>query len=183
MKTIALVFLAAVAFAQTPVQVVGGPATQRVLVVTGSNVTAICEALSVVTTGPRAAIKVAISGVSKAAAAVVTSAAHGFDANSRPQVTISGATGTGWTGINGTWTATVTGVDTFTIPVNSAGFDVLAGTVIFTTTAPRKSVAEWSVQRLAYDGANNLIWTGWLNGTSAKNQACTNASSTTLNQQ
>jgi hypothetical protein len=183
MKIIALLFLAAAASAQQQVQVVGGPATQQVLVVSGSNIIAVCEALSTVTTGLRAATSVAISAVSKANPAVVTSTAHGFDTNSRPKVTISGATGTGWTAINATWTATIIDADTFSIPIDSSAFGTLAGTVVFTTTAPRKTMAEWSVRRLAYDGSNNLIWTGWLNGTSSMNQLCSNASSTTLNQQ
>jgi hypothetical protein len=183
MKITALLFLAVAAFGQQQMQVVSGPATQQVYLYSGSNVIAICEALSTVTNGQRAATSVAISAVSKAAAAVVTSTAHGFAVSSRPKVTISGATGTGWTGINAAWTATVIDADTFSIPIDSSGFGTLAGTVVFTTTAPRSTMPEWSVQRFAYDGSSNLIWTGWLNGTAAKNQQCSEGSSTTLNQQ
>lgn len=147
----------------------------------GTDLVYICYAKSVVTTGQRAATYVAISGVSKAAAAVVTSAAHGFPAGSRPQVTISGATGTGWTGINGTWTATVTGVDTFTIPVNSTGFDVLAGTVLFKTTAPRTVMYEWKVKKFVYT-ATVLDWAGWMVAP-AYNQRCSDAAVATTNQQ
>lgn len=181
---LAVIFLAAVAaFGQQSVQVVNGPATQQVYVFSGSNVIAICEAQSTVTTGLRAATKVAISAVSKAGAAVVTSTAHGFDLNSRPKVTITGATGTGWTAINATWTATVIDANTFSIPIDSSGFGTLAGTVVFTTTAPRSTMPEWSVKRLAYDASNYLIFTGWLNGVNSMSQKCSEANSTTLNQQ
>lgn len=175
MKLFALLFVAGLAFGQ--------PATQKVYTMSGGNLIAVCEAMSTVTNGARAATSVAISGVTKAAAAVVTSAGHGFAISSRPTVTITGATGTGWTGINAAWTATVIDVDTFSIPIDSTGFGVLAGTVVFKTTAPRSTMPEWSVMRLAYDVGNNLIWSGYLNGTAAMNQKCSEGSSTTLNQQ
>lgn len=183
MKLTILVLAAAfTAAAQQSVAVVTDP-VQTVLNYTGSLLTSACYARSIVTTGLRAANTVAISGVSKAAAAVVTSTAHGFAASSRPSVKISGATGTGWTGINGAWTATITGVDTFTIPIDSSGFGTLAGTVVFTTTAPRAGVPEWKVMELVYDGSNNLIWTGWLGGAPSFNRKCSDAGSTSLGQQ
>lgn len=184
---LAVFLFASIGFAQMPVQVIGGQATQQSMVLSGSNVIAICEALSTTTTGLRPQTQVAVSAVSKANPGVVTSVGHGFDVKARPKVTISGATGTGWvsgaTTINGTFTATVIDADTFSIPVDTTGNGTLAGTVVFTTTGPRKSQPEWSVRRLAYDASNNLVFVGWLNGSSAMNQKCSDASSTTLNQQ
>src|SRR4051812_9241759 len=87
------IFLFAVAaFAQpaTPI------ATQQVYILSGSNVTAICESPSTQTYGLRTQTRVAISAVSKANPGIVTSVGHGFDTGGRPKVTISGATGTGW---------------------------------------------------------------------------------------
>ena len=184
---IATLLLAAAAlalplFAQQSISIITEP-TQMVLNYTATLLTSTCTARSIVTTGPRASTKVAITTVSKASAAVVTSTAHGFAASSRPSVTVSGATGTGWTAINASWTATVTGADTFTIPIDSTTFGTLAGTVVFTTTAPRAGVPEWQVKKYAYDGSSNLIWTGWLGGTPAFNWKCSDAGSTTLQQQ
>lgn len=188
MKLIAVLFVATVAlFAQEQVRIMTGPATQQSFIYSGTSLIAVCEAYSVLTTGPRAAARVAISAVSKASAGVVTSVGHGFDLYSRPIVTISGATGTGWASgaatINGTFTATIIDADTFSIPVNTSGNGTLAGAVIFWTTAPRKTMPEWSVYRQAYDGSGLLATKAWLNGTSAMNQKCSEASSTTLNQQ
>lgn len=188
MKTL-LLFAAIPLFAQQGqlVRLVDDPppdAVQRVAVVNGSNqTTAVCSARSVVTSGTRAATSVAISAVSKAAAAVATSVGHGFDTNSRPKVTISGATGTGWTGINGTFTATIIDADTFSIAVDSTGFGTLAGTVIFTTTAPRKTMAEWAIEQFAYDGSGNFVWRGWLNGSTAYNSLCSQAATAGINRQ
>lgn len=149
---------------------------------TGTDLTALCYARSTLTTGLRAATKVAISAVSKASAAVVTSTGHGFPISARPIVTISGATGTGWTGINATWTATVIDANTFSIPINSTTFGTLGGTVVFTTTAPRTTQAEWAVQKLVYD-THTLIWKGWLNGSSGLQAKCSDATSTAVTQQ
>lgn len=132
---------------------------------------------------PRSRIVVAISAVSKANPAVVTSTGHGFPISSRPTVTIIGATGTGWTGINATWTATVVDANTFSIPIDSSGFGTLAGTVTFTTTAPRTTVGEWAVKKLVTSASGNLIWVGWLNGSSGYAAKCSDATSTSNNQQ
>ncbi len=158
-----------------------GQAVQRVFLYTGTDVTAICFAPSAV--GSRNSRLVAISAVSKASAAVVTSTGHGFSLSSRPSVTISGATGTGWTAINGTFVATIIDADTFSIAVNSTGFGTLAGTVVFGTSAPRTTIAEWAVQRFVWDGSHYVIWSGWIGGTVAFNQRCTDATVTTVTQQ
>lgn len=189
MRTL-LLLVAVCAYGQQPVNQVGGPppsAWQSVYGYTGTNLIYSCQALSVVTSGNRATTSVAISAVTKAAAGVVTSVAHGFAISGRPKVTISGATGTGWVSgantINGTFTATVIDADTFSIPVNTSGNGTLAGTVIFTTTAPRSAMPEWAVQKFTYDGSSNLIWSGWLNGTSAPTSKCSDAAGTTVQQQ
>lgn len=187
MKLAVVLLAASAAFAQQAVTLTDDPpltADQYILGYTGTNLIYVCMAKSVVTTFPRSATFVAISAISKAAAAVVTSVGHGFDTHSRPLVTISGATGTGWvTGINGTFTATVIDADTFSVPVNSSGFGTLAGTVVFSTTAPRTTMFEWAVKKLSYDGSNNLIWVGWLVGSSSMQARCSDASGTTVQQQ
>lgn len=166
-----------------------GPAYSYHFGYSGTSLLYVCKALSFVSTGTRTATFVSISAVSKAAAAVVTSTGHGFQVpgtaggGSRPKVAISGATGTGWPAINSTWTATVIDANTFSIPIDSSGFGTLAGTVVFNTTAPRLTVAEWSVKKLIYDATPLLIDTYWLNGTSATASKCSDATSTSLNQQ
>lgn len=70
----------------------------------------------------------AITVASNANPVSLTSAAHGLATGQ--VVTITGATGA-WAAINGTFTVTVTGVNTFTIPVDSTAFGVLAGAPIF----------------------------------------------------
>jgi hypothetical protein len=156
-----------------------------VLGYSGTSLVYTCESQSndAVVTGRRSHTQVPISAVSKATAAVITSTGHGLPISSRPQITISGATGTGWTAINGNFTATVIDADTFSIPVDSSAFGTLGGTVVFLTTAPRLTVAEWSVKRLVYDASSNLIWSGWQSGTRAYNQKCSDATSSTNNQQ
>ncbi len=186
MKIIALSLMALSAFAQNgqPVRIQDDPSTdavQTVAVLSGSNTIALCYALS--SDFNRVARQVAISAVSKAAAAVITSVGHGLDTNSRPSVTISGATGTGWSAINGTFTATVIDADTFSIAVNSSGFGTLGGTVVFTTSAPRTVVAEWAVKKLAYNGSGIFVWSGWINGITTYTQKCSNATVTTIVQQ
>lgn len=186
MKTLILLFSATAMFAQTAVTITQEPPQlgfEYVYGYTGSNLTSLCYARSTVTTGPRSITTVAISAVSKANPAVVTSTGHGFAISARPYVTISGATGTGWTGINATWVATVIDANTFSIPIDSSGFGTLAGTVIFTTTSPRAGLAEWAVKKLAYDGSNNLIWSGWVAGSSSLQAKCSDATSTTVAQQ
>ena len=182
-----LIFLVAIPIwcqTGTPVRVSDNPsseAVQKIYTLSGNSTVAICSALS--SDGSRAGRKVSISGVSKANPAVVTSTGHGFAISSRPSVTISGATGTGWTGINGTFTATVIDANTFSIPVDSTGFATLGGTVVFSTSAPRQTISEWSVQKIAYDTNGNAIWSGWVGGTTSYNQKCSDATSTTVVQQ
>ncbi len=176
--------------AQAPVNVEEGPpprAVQFILGYSGSNLIYLCQSPSAISTGQRLAVNVPISAISKASPAVVTSVGHGFNLNSRPSVSLSGATGTGWVSgantVNGTFVATIIDADTFSIPVNTTGNGTLAGTVVFVTTAPRINVPEWAVQKLVYDGSNNLIWKGWLNGSSSYQAKCSDATSTSNQQQ
>jgi hypothetical protein len=71
---------------------------------------------------------VSVTAATNANPAALTSTAHGLSTGDR--VTLAGATGS-WAPVNGTWTVTVTGANTFTIPVDSTGFGALAGTVTF----------------------------------------------------
>lgn len=179
-----LLSAASVAQAQSPVTLTGAPPPAPYTKILGydasNNLTYVCTAQSY--QQQRLNTAVSISTISKASAAVVTSTAHGFPTGSRASLTIAGATGTGWSIVNTTTIATVTGADTFTIPIDTSGVSgTLGGTITFTTAAPRTGVAEWSIQRFAYDASNNLIWAGWQSGTSSMNQTCSTASSTTNN--
>ena len=176
---------------QTSVNQVDGPPSgepvQSVYVYSGSTVVATCWSPSIVTnaatvTLKRATTAVAISAVSKANPAVVTSAGHGFDVTVRPLVTIVGATGTGWTAINASWTATVIDANTFSIPIDSTLFGTLAGTVTFTTTAPRTVVAEWAVQLFNYV-AGIIKTKTWLGGSNQYASKCSDATSNSVNEQ
>ena len=69
-----------------------------------------------------------ITAVSNAATVSVTSTAHGMLTGNT--ATISGGTGN-WTALNGTWTITKTGADTFTVPLNSTSLGAIAGTIVF----------------------------------------------------
>lgn len=153
---------------------------QLVLGYTGTNLIYVCYARTISTTGFRAATQVSITAASNASPVSFTSTGHGFNASSRPKVTISGATGN-WTPINGTFTATITGANTFTIPVDSTTFGALTGTIVFTTTAPRTTVAEWAVQQFAYDGSNNVISKVWLNGSTGLSAKCSDATNSATN--
>lgn len=157
-------------------------AVQTVYLFSGTNLTAQCASPSVVTTGTRAITRVSISAATNANPAVFTSTGHGFNVNFRPKVTISGATGN-WTPVNGTFTATIVDANTFSIPVDSTGFGALTGTLVFSTTSPRTTVAEWSVLQYFYDGSNNLVAKGWLNGQTGYASKCSDASLTTTNVQ
>lgn len=146
----------------------------------GSNLVHVCKAHSVVSS--RSNNVVSISAASNANPVSFTSTAHGFDTNSRPVIIISGGTGD-WAAVNGTWTATPTSANAFTIPVNSTSFGAVAGTLVFTTQAPRTGQPEWAVKLFRYDGSNNLVWTGWLSGSTGLAARCSDATSSTANLQ
>lgn len=193
---LSIVTLAAIAFltpdpavAQTAVNQADGPpsgsSVQTAFIYSGSSLVGQCWAKSLPDNGKPRTAKVAVSAISKANPAVVTSTGHGFTLLTLPQVTISGATGTGWvTGINGTFTATVIDANTFSVPVDSTGFGTLAGTVVFSTSAPRQSIAEWAVQVFAYGGPSGAISAKtWVQGSNTYGAKCTDATSTTVGRQ
>jgi hypothetical protein len=64
--------------------------------------------------------------------------------------------------------------------VDSTAFGALTGTLVFTTTAPRITIAEWAVELLVYSGSNP-IWKGWLAGSSSYAAKCSDAALTTTN--
>lgn len=71
-----------------------------------------------------------VTTISKAAAAVVTTRlAHGLAVGTTLTVTISGATGTGWSAVNATFTPTILTQTTFSIPVASTGFGTIGGDI------------------------------------------------------
>ena len=73
---------------------------------------------------------ITITAATNANPVSLTSVGHGQMTGT--VVVISGATGN-WTPINGTFTITVTGADTFTIPVNSTTFGALTGSPVAAT--------------------------------------------------
>ena len=189
MKTILLVFaLASACFGQadSPVNTtsLGLPNVSYQLIphYTGSNMDYLCYSRSNgdITTLPT------ISAASNASPVSLTITAHGLDYQSgatiAPAIFISGGTGN-WAAINGLWIATITGANTMTIPVDSTAFGALTGTFVVTTRAVPTTTKKWAIRKNVYDGSNNLIWSGWLNGTSAFNQACSDAATATTNQQ
>lgn len=138
-----------------------------------------CQAISV--NQSRSNTRVSISAATNANPVVFTSTGHGFDTNTRPKVTISGGTGN-WTAVNGEFVATIVDANTFSIPVNSTAFGALAGTVVFTTMAPRTTVAEWAVTLYSYDGSNQLVNIANLGGVT-RGAKCSEAALTTTQKQ
>lgn len=126
---------------------------------------------------------IAISAMTVANPTVATSTAHGLALNSRPQVTVSGATGAGWSAVNIATTATVVDANTFSIPVDTSALGAVGGSPVFVTSAPRLGITEWAVQKFAYDLGQNLIGVFWLNASSRYASLCSNGTSTSVNQQ
>ncbi len=133
---------------------------QTLAYVSGSNLIYLCQAKSSVTS------TITVSAASNASPVSFTATAHNIGdyanlgATVTPIVLISGGTGN-WAAVNGTWTATITTANAFTIPVDSSGFGAVTGTLAVTTMSPRLNVAQWAVQHFTYDGSNNLTSTGW----------------------
>jgi hypothetical protein len=148
---------------------------------TSTNVTSICYAASMSTTGNRELTFHSISAATNASAAVFTTTAT-LNQNTRPTVIISGATGN-WAPVNGTFVATPTGAHTFSIPVNSTGFSTLTGTLAYQSTAPMLDDPFWAVELLTYNGSNNVVGIAWLNGSTGYQAKCTDNGSTTLGAQ
>ncbi len=116
-------------------------------------------------------VTTSVSAATNASPVVFTATAHQFPLGSFPKIVVSGAT-VGWTAINGTFQATVIDANTLSIAVDSTGFGALSGTVIFTSTYPRLNQSIWSVSKQTYNASSQLIQTGFANGSSAANQAC-----------
>lgn len=156
---------------------IGAPSTtpatgcQKILGYSGTNIVYLCQARSVQPTATR----ITIASATNANPVVFTvSGGHGFNTNSLPIVTISGGTGN-WTAVNGTATATILSSTTFSIPINSTSLGALAGTVVADTYAPLTTASVWSVMKLAYDGSNNLVWTGYVGGGPGERNTCSAA--------
>lgn len=81
---------------------------------------------------------VTITAATNAAAVVLTVVGHGLSTGDG--ITISGGTGN-WAAINGAWTITVTGANTFTIPIDSTTFGALTGTPVFPSRPTLVAVA------------------------------------------
>jgi len=105
---------------------------------------------------------------------VTTSTAHGLRVGN--PVVVTGATVD--TDLNATYViATVPSTTTFTITTAAvADATYNESTLVLFTSAPRTTVAIWSIMKYLYDGSNNLISTAWANGTSTANQICSSAS-------
>lgn len=138
---------------------------QRLLFYSGSNVQYICYSKNVTVS-----TTITVTAATAAGPGVFTSVGHGFDAGSAPRVTTSGGTGN-WAAANGIWILSRVDADTFTLrdPTSgtqlvTTGFGALTGTIRVNTTAPRSTHNIWSIQKLEYDGSNNVIGTFWAVG-------------------
>lgn len=144
--------------------------------ITSGKITAVCTAKSV--DRDRLTTTVSISAATNANPVVFTTT-HGLPLyGTRPSVVVAGGTGS-WTAVNGTFVATIVDSTHFSIVVDSTSFGALAGTVTFATTAPRLTVAEWAVQRLAYDSGGIFAFSGWLYGATNLSK-CSDASVATV---
>lgn len=106
-------------------------------------------------------------------ATATTSTDHGLSVGNA--VTIAGATDTD---LNGTYIiATVPGTTTFTITTASVTDATYNGAALtMSTTAPRSSVAIWSIRRYQYSGTN-LTHEQWVGGSTSMNKICDNRAS------
>ena len=136
----------------------------------GTNVVTLCKAQSLQPTSA----SISIASATNASPVVFTvSGGHGLSTKSRPLVTISSGTGN-WTAVNGTFTATPINTTTFSIAVDSTAFGAVAGTLVFTTRAPRLTQSIWSVAVYTWSGS---IPTGtfWYNGSPGSLTTCSAA--------
>lgn len=107
--------------------------------------------------------QITVTTISNASPAAVTATAHGIYYSAagvvaKPVIFISGATG-GWTGLNGTWVATPTSANAFTIPVDTSAFGTFSGqSIVVTTRAPLTTKAIWTVQAFVSDASNNPVF-------------------------
>lgn len=103
---------------------------------------------------------------------VTTAAAHGLQVGN--QVTVAGASASA---LNRSYAiATVPNTTTFTITTSGVADATYTTGVSVTTTAPRSTVAIWSIRAYLYSGAN-ITAEQWANGSTAMNQICDNRAS------
>jgi len=148
----------------------GPPATahQKLFFYTaGGNLDYICYATSLQPTASTSSIVAATN----ANPVSLTSVAHGFSTSARPSITISGGTGK-WSAVNGTFIATVTGANTFTIPVDSTAFGAMTGSLVFKTRAPRMGQSVWAVQKYVYNVGGDLVGVFWVGGGTSMRNTC-----------
>ncbi len=102
--------------------------------------------------------------------ASVTAPAHGLAVGNA--VTVSGATID--TDLNGTYyVLTIVSADEFTfVSASVSDATYTEATLTVTTTAPRTSARQWAIQKMSYDGANNLVLKQWANGTPGSKNIC-----------
>lgn len=171
MKSWVIILLAIVPLVGQQCQINGplnSTACTQILAYDGSNnLLYICRARSIQPNRTR----LSITAASNASPVSLTITAHGFNTNQKPTVTISGGTGS-WVAVNGTFTATITGANTLTIPVDSTAFGALAGTVVLDTYAPIASQAVWAMAKFTYDGSNNLTGMFFPGGASSERNVC-----------
>lgn len=145
---------------------------------TGSNLEYVCQARGL---QPNFSYRRSDSTITSITDSGTTSTAvvpnHGLAVGNA--VTISGATVD--TDLNGTYyVQTVADADTFTITTaNVSDAAYTESTLVITTTAPRDTAAIWSVQKLSYDGSDNLIRKQWASGSSTYRAICANRATTT----
>jgi len=102
--------------------------------------------------------------------ATVTAPAHGLSVGNA--VTVSGATVD--SDLNGTYyVLTIVSADVFTfVSASVSDATYTEATLTVTTTAPRTSARQWSIQKLSYDGSNNVVMKQWANGTPGSRNIC-----------
>lgn len=107
---------------------------------------------------------ISVTAASNASPVSFTAASHGIAwatvALATPTVKITGGTGN-WAAVNGVWIATPTATGTFTIPVDSTAFGVLAGTLVVTTRAPLTTKAVWAITNNVYTAGGAIVGAGW----------------------
>jgi len=199
MKKALLFFsVCALLIAQTgqPVRISDDPSPvgiQSVFGYSGSNLIYVCNSPGFANSGIRTTPSSLASATATQASPTVIAVTHQFALKTRPTITITGVTGTGYTGASGinlTWIGTVVDSTHISVPFDSSALGAATWTAAsFTTTAPRLNLPEWAVQILGYDASNNLILKAWL-GSSANtpttgggtgyNAKCSDAAGTTV---
>jgi len=102
--------------------------------------------------------------------ASVTAPGHGLAVGNA--VTVSGATVD--SDLNGTYyVLTIVDANEFTfVSASVADATYTEATLTVTTTAPRSSARQWAIQKLSYDGANNVVLKQWASGTPGSRNIC-----------